>query len=60
MAKKSKTRTKIDAAFREVHGNVPSRVKQTKRKFGKERAELQKKAIALDKARRKGARIPKP
>lgn len=44
-------------AFREVKRNPPARVERTKRKFGKERARKQEAAIALNKARKKGARF---
>lgn len=57
--KPSKTRQKVSRAFREVNKNVPGIVKHTARKYGAKRAKAQKKAIALDKARRRGARIPK-
>lgn len=59
MAKKSKTDRLKGEAFREVTGNVPSRVKQTKRTGGEKAARRQQVAIALNKARRKGAGIPK-
>ena len=57
--KRTKSRRKIDAAFREVKKNPPARVKRTKRKKGKEAARKQTIAIALSKARAKGARIKK-
>lgn len=56
---KSKSRALIDAAFREVKGSPPARVKQTKRTRGKAAARKQAVAIALSKARKAGARIPK-
>ena len=60
MAKKpSKTRRLTTAAFREVHEKQPKRVTLTIGTYGKERGEKQRIAIALDKARQKGARIPK-
>lgn len=60
MAKRNtKTQQKVSEAFREVHGQTPSRVKQAMRKQGKVAAERMRTAIALDKARRKGARIPR-
>ena len=40
-------------AFEEVFSNEPKIVKHTRRKFGKKRAEKQKKKIALEKAERK-------
>lgn len=59
MPKKPKSRKLTDAAFREVHENPPSRVTRTRKKKGKAAAEKQMRAIALSKARAKGARIPK-
>jgi hypothetical protein len=38
----------------------PQAVQKTARKKGKKAAHKQKVAIALDKARRQGARIPRP
>jgi hypothetical protein len=57
--RKSKTRQLVSEAFREVTGNVPARVKQTKRTKGAGAARKQQIAIALSKARKAGARIPK-
>jgi len=57
--KKPKTRKLLKQAFSEVKHNVPDVVKRTARKKGKAAAKRQMKAIALSKARRKGARIPK-
>lgn len=59
MAKPTKTKRKIASAMREVYSNTPGIVKKTARKYGKARAEAQRKAIGLSKARRAGARIPK-
>lgn len=56
---KSKARSMAAAAFREVHANEPSVVAQTREKFGPERAEKQRTAIALSKARKAGANIPR-
>ena len=42
----------LSSAFREVHANPPAVVKQTARKYGAKRAEKQRTAIALSKARR--------
>ena len=55
--KKSKSDTLVDKAFAEVHANVPSTVKAT----GKTGAAKEKMvtAVALEKARSEGARIPK-
>lgn len=56
--KPTKTEKKVAEAFHEVHTNVPSTVKAT----GKTGAAKEKMltAIALNKAREKGADIPKP
>ena len=50
----------VSAAFNEVNTNVPKVVQSTSRKFGPDRARKQKIAIALSKARRAGANLPKP
>lgn len=55
----SKTRRLVKAAFHEVERDEPEVVGKTRAKFGEKRAERQKIAIALDKARRAGARIPR-
>jgi hypothetical protein len=56
--KRSSSDPRIERAFEEVHANVPRNVKAT----GKTGAAKNKMmtAIALDKARRAGAKIPKP
>ena len=56
----TKTRRLKDSAFRELKRNEPKRVAQTRRKKGAKAARRQNIAIALDKARKKGARIKKP
>lgn len=56
---KGKGKAKVRAAFEEVHENEPGIVAHTRKKFGAERAEKQRTAIALDKARRAGAKIPR-
>lgn len=53
-----KTQRRVDAAFREVSRNEPEAVKETRRTKGDAAAESQRRAIALRKARRRGARIP--
>lgn len=55
-AKKSKSDTRVDKAFSEVHANVPRTVKAT----GKTGAAKQKMltAVALSKARAAGADVP--
>jgi len=45
----------LSSAFREVHANPPAIVKHTAKKFGAKRAEKQRTAIALSKARRGAA-----
>jgi len=46
------SRAATNAAFREVYADEPAIVGHTRRKFGDKRAQRQKRAIALDKARR--------
>ena len=41
----------LSSAFREVHANPPAVVKSTAKKYGAKRAEKQRIAIALNKAR---------
>lgn len=55
----SKTRRLLDRTFNEVKRNPPDRVRAVERKHGKAAAQKMKTAIALDKARQLGARIPK-
>jgi hypothetical protein len=55
----TKSRRLVRAASSEVEANEPEIVGHTRRKFGPKRAERQKTAIKLDKARRRGAKIPK-
>lgn len=50
---------KVERAFSEVKANEPAIVAQTRRKKGAEAARKQKIAIALSKARKAGAHIPK-
>jgi len=52
--------TKVARAFSEVKRNEPAIVGKTRRKKGAAAARRQKIAIALSKARRKGAKIPMP
>lgn len=49
----------LSAAFREVYKKTPKIVKKTTAKKGKAAGERQRKKIALEKARRRGAKIPK-
>jgi hypothetical protein len=58
MGKKlTKTQKLVKAAFHEVHHNAPHAVALTVAKKGPERAAKQRVAIALNKARSKGAKI---
>lgn len=57
MASKSDT---LDAIGKEMKANPPAILNATRRKFGVERAEAQRKAILLSKARQAGVKIPKP
>jgi hypothetical protein len=54
--KETKSQKIIHSAFREVHANTPKVVQKTMYKKGPEAAEKQRVAIALSKARAKGAR----
>lgn len=55
--KKSKAKRLTDAAFREVHENEPSTVSRAN--VSEKRKKKMRTAIALNKARKKGARLPK-
>ena len=59
MAKKKQSKSKqlVSAAMREVHRNEPSTVARAN--VSEARKEKMRQAIALSKARKKGARIPK-
>jgi hypothetical protein len=61
MTRKKLTKTKkiVKRAFHEVYHNTPNVVYQTTAKKGAERGQKQRVAIALSKARKKGARIPR-
>jgi hypothetical protein len=48
----------ISAIAREMKDNPPAIVRATRRKFGVKRAEAQRRAILLSKARKAGASIP--
>lgn len=56
--KKGKTRRLVQAAMKEVHRNIPSTVRRAKY-FGPGGMEAMLQAIALSKARKRGARIPR-
>ena len=55
---KHKGKAKVAAAMREVHENIPSTVKRAK-VTGKKR-EAMLRAIAFAKARKAGAKVPRP
>ena len=57
--KKTESQRKIQTAGHEVKKNPPRVLASTRRKFGKRRAEAQRTAIVLNKARAAGARIPR-
>lgn len=59
MATKKKDQTTLQSVGHELKVNPPGIVRRTARKFGRERAEKQRVAILLSKARRRGASIPK-
>jgi hypothetical protein len=60
MADETKTEKTLQSVGKELRDNPPTVLVSTKRKFGAARAESQRRAILLSKARRMGARIPKP
>lgn len=51
-------RDKLSAIASEMKENPPAIVNATKRKFGAQRAEKQRKAILLSKGREAGVKIP--
>ena len=53
-----KAQEKISEAGREMKANPPKILAHTAKKFGKAKAEKQRKAILLSKARQAGAKIP--
>ena len=57
LAKKTKSRKLVESAMEEVHENIPSTVERADVSGGKKEAMLR--AIALSKARKRGAKIPK-
>ena len=57
-AKKTKSRKIVERAFREVQRNEPSTVARAK--VSPARKQKMRAAIALAKARKAGARVPKP
>ncbi len=56
---KSKTADALENAGHEIKVNPPKILARTKSKFGAARAERQRRAILLSKARSAGAKIPK-
>ena len=60
MSKPTKSQRLVTQAFREVRANPPDRVSWTRGVQGDAAAEEQIRAIALDKARKNGARIAGP
>ena len=53
-----KSKEKIEEAGHEIKVNPPKILAKTRKKFGKKRADKQKVAIMLSKARTMGAKIP--
>lgn len=58
-AKETKTKKILHRVGTEIKERPPRVLATTKRKFGAARAEAQRKAILLSKAREAGAKIPK-
>lgn len=56
--KLTKSQKLVREAMREVHNNIPSTVRRA-RNFGPGGREAMLRRIALEKARKRGARIPK-
>jgi hypothetical protein len=52
-------RTTLEQAFHEIKHNPPAIVKHTRQKFGSRRAAKQAVAVALSKARKAGAKVPR-
>lgn len=59
MKHRSKTHTILEEVGHEMKANPPRILAKTRRKKGPARAEAQRKAIMLGKARRRGANIPR-
>lgn len=57
-ARKSKTKRVLHSVGTEMKENPPRILKQTAKKYGAAQAEKQRKAILLNKARKRGAKIP--
>jgi len=58
MAGKGKTESILQSVGHELKTKPPEILGKTRRKFGAARAESQRKAILLNKARKAGARVP--
>lgn len=58
-AKQSNTRRVLQSVGHELKANPPRIIEHTARKFGRNRADKQRVAILLSKARRQGARLNK-
>jgi hypothetical protein len=56
---KSKSTQILETIGSEMKANAPSILDRTARKFGADKAEAQRKAILLNKARKAGAKIPR-
>ena len=54
----TKKRRILHSVGKELKDNPPRQLKKTAKKFGKKRAQKQKVAILLSKARKRGAKIP--
>ncbi len=53
----NRSRSIVDSVGKELKDNPPGILKRTEAKFGKARADKQRKAILLSKARNKGASV---
>lgn len=56
---KSKKSKILHSVGTELKDNPPRQLKKTAKKYGKKRAQKQKVAILLSKARKRGAKIPR-
>lgn len=59
MTEHSRSARILHAVGTEMHDNPPRILAHTRAKFGKKRAENQRRAILLNKARKEGAHIPR-
>ena len=60
MAENTKTKDTLESVGHELKESPPKILTSTRAKYGPARAAKQRTAILLSKARRMGARIPKP